>query len=213
MTAGAPGQGPPLEGVKVIEVGNYMAAPYCAMQLADLGADVVKVENPEGGDLVRLVGPFLGGESSPFLRLNRNKRSIALDLKSEAGVKVFLELSAAADVVVENLRPGTMAGLGLDHARLLELNPRLVYVGASGWGAAGPLSRHPGLDIMAQARSGLMSITGLPGGEPVKVGVPVCDLVCALYGALAAVAALHARERTGRGQFIDVSLFESAVSL
>jgi formyl-CoA transferase len=204
---------PPLSDIRVLEVGNYMAGPFCGMQLADLGADVLKIEQPDGGDQVRLAGPFQDGESSVFVRLNRNKRSLVLDLKAAEGKEVFRRLARGADVVVENLRPGTMADLELDHARLAELNPRLVYVAASGWGQDGPLSQLAGLDIMAQARSGLMSITGVPGGDPVKVGVPVCDLVCALYGALGAVAALRARERTGRGQLVDVSLLEAGVSL
>ncbi|MFL5377610.1 MAG: CaiB/BaiF CoA transferase family protein [Myxococcales bacterium] len=204
----------PLEGIRVVEVGNFMAAPFCAMQLADLGADVVKVENPDGGDLTRASGPFLeGGESSPFVRLNRNKRSLALDLKSGKGKDVFRRLVSKADIVVENLRPGTMAELGIDYPKLAALDPRLIYVAASGWGQDGPYADRPGLDIMAQGMSGLMSITGPEGGGgPVKVGVPVTDLTCALYGALAAVAALHARERTGRGTFVDVCLFESGVS-
>ena len=203
----------PLTGVRVLEVGNYMAGPFCGMQLADLGAEVIKIEPPDGGDQVRLAGPFVEGESSPFVRLNRNKRSVVLDLKTAAGKEVFRRLARTADVVVENLRPGTMADLEVDYTRLSELNPGLVYVAASGWGQDGPLSPLAGLDIMAQARSGLMSITGMPGGDPVKVGVPVCDLVCALYGALAAVSALRVREHTGRGQHIDVSLFEAGVSL
>src|SRR5258708_30084727 len=204
---------PPLAGIRVVEVGNFMAGPYCAMQLADLGADVVKIENPAGGDNVRLTAPFLDGESSNFIRLNRNKRSLALDLKQPEGVEIFRRLAARADVVVENLRPGTMAGLGLDYPGLREANPGLVYVAASGWGQTGPYSKLAGLDIMAQAMSGQMSITGEPGGDPVKVGVPVCDLVCALYGAPAAVSARRARERDGQGQYIDVSLFEAGVSL
>lgn len=204
---------PPLEGVRVIEVGNYMAAPFCGMQLADLGADVVKVENPLGGDNVRHVAPLVGGEGSAFLRLNRNKRSCAVDLKAPEGKDIFRKLVSIADIVVENLRPGTMKDLGLDYPSLAQINPRLIYVAASGWGQDGPIKDLPGLDIMAQARSGLMSITGHPDQDPVKVGVPVCDLVCALYGALAATAALHARKSDGRGQYIDVSLFESGVSL
>jgi formyl-CoA transferase len=202
----------PLAGTRVLEVGSYMAGPFCGMQLADLGAEVIKIEDPRTGDMVRHTGPFLDGQSSPFVRLNRNKRSLGVDLKAEDGKRIFRRLVATADVVIENLRPGTMRDLGLDHQSLVELNPRLVYVAASGWGQDGPLSALAGLDIMAQARSGLMSITGEPGGDPVKVGVPICDLVCALYGALAAVSALAARERTGRGQFIDVSLFEAGVS-
>ena len=208
-----PTEAAPLAGIRVIEVGNYMAAPYCAMQLADLGAEVIKVENPEGGDQVRAVEPRVGGEGSVFLRLNRNKRSLAVNLKAAEGKELFRKLVASADVVVENLRPGTMKDLGLDYEVLSRLNPRLVYVAASGWGQDGPLKDLPGLDIMAQARSGLISITGNPGEDPVKVGVPVCDLVCALYGALAATAALYARGESGPGQFIDVSLFEAGVSL
>jgi formyl-CoA transferase len=206
-------QKPPLFDVRVLEVGNYIAAPFCGMQLADLGAEVIKIEQPDGGDQVRLAGPFVQGQSSPFLRLNRNKRSLVVDLKAPEGKEVFRKLVPTADVVVENLRPGTMRDLGLDYPRLADLNPRLVYVSASGWGQDGPLSPLPGLDIMAQARSGLMSITGMPESDPVKVGVPVCDLVCALYGALAVVSALRARERTGRGQYVDVSLLEAGVSL
>jgi crotonobetainyl-CoA:carnitine CoA-transferase CaiB-like acyl-CoA transferase len=197
----------------VIECGNYMAGPYCAMQLADLGADVIKVENPDGGDMARDSAPFLDGESSPFVRLNRNKRSLALNLKAPEGKRVFRELVKRADVLVENLRPGTMRDLELDYERMSAINARLIYVSASGWGQDGPYAQLAGLDIMAQAMSGLMSITGEPGGDPVKVGVPICDLVCGLYGALAAVAALRARERDGCGQHIDVSLFEAGVSL
>jgi crotonobetainyl-CoA:carnitine CoA-transferase CaiB-like acyl-CoA transferase len=203
---------PPLTGIRVVEVGNYMAAPFCAMNLADLGAEVIKVEHPEGGDQVRHSAPLVEGEGSAFMRLNRNKRSIALDLKTEKGKEIFRKLVATADVVVENLRPGTMNDLGLQYESLQRINPALIYVAASGWGQDGPLRDQPGMDIMAQARSGLMSITGTPGGEPVKVGVPMCDLVCALYGALAAVAALYERRQTGKGQYIDVSLLEAGVS-
>ena len=204
----------PLSGVRVVEVGNFMAAPFLALQLADLGADVIKVENPAGGDQVRQTAPLLDGESSNFIRLNRNKRSLALDLKAAEGKAVFRKLAAGADILVENLRPGTMGDLELDYPRLSILNPRLIYVAASGWGQDGPYAQRPGLDIMAQGMSGLMSITGPEGSaEPVKVGVPITDLTCALYGALAAVAALRAREQTGRGQFIDVCLFEAGVAL
>jgi formyl-CoA transferase len=197
----------------VLEVGVFMAAPYASMQLADLGARVIKVEDPRSGDPVRASGPFVDGESSPYLRLNRNKESVALDLKSAAGREAFLALVRQADVVIENLRPGAMARLGLDAAGIGAVNPRVVYASGSGWGQDGPLAPLPGLDIMAQARSGIMSITGTPGGEPVKVGVPVCDLVCGLYLALAVTAALRERDRTGVGQSIDVSLFEAGVSL
>jgi crotonobetainyl-CoA:carnitine CoA-transferase CaiB-like acyl-CoA transferase len=203
---------PPLHGVRVIEVGAFMAAPFATMQLADLGADVIKVENPDGGDPVRATGPFIEGHSSPFIRLNRNKRSIALDLKSDEGANALRKLLADADILVENLRPGVLTRLGFGYEAVAAINPRLVYVSASGWGQDGPLAALPGLDIMAQARSGLMSITGPADGEPAKVGVPICDLACGLYAALAAVAALHSARATGAGQHIDVSLLESGVS-
>ncbi|PWU48532.1 CoA transferase [Micromonospora globispora] len=203
---------PPLAGVTVVEIGAFMAAPFAAMQLADLGADVIKVEHAVGGDPVRQTGPFLGTESSPFVRINRNKRSVALDLKSPDARRAFLRLVERADVLVENLRPGAMRRLGLGYEDLREINPRLVYASASGWGQDGPLAGLPGLDIMAQARSGLMSITGHPGGPPAKVGVPICDLVCGLYVALAVTAALRERDRSDAGQYIDVSLYEAGVS-
>ncbi|GAA1836827.1 MULTISPECIES: CaiB/BaiF CoA transferase family protein [Pseudonocardia] len=204
---------PPLTGVLVLEVGAFMAAPFATMQLADLGARVVKVEPPGTGDPTRSAGPFLDGESSPFLRLNRNKESVVLDLKDERGRAAFLALVDRADVVVENLRPGAMDRLGLGYAALAERRPELVYASASGWGVDGAAATRPGLDIMAQAASGLMSVTGEPDGDPVKVGVPVCDLVTALYVALAVTAALRERDRSGTGQHIDVSLLESGVSL
>jgi formyl-CoA transferase len=204
---------PPLEHLRVIEVGNFMAVPFCGMQLADLGADVVKVENPIGGDLTRAAGPFVGGESANFVRLNRGKRSIAVDLKSPAGVEIFRALAARADVIIENLRPGTMRGLGLDYDALAPATPGLIYVAATGFGQDGPYASWAGLDIIAQGMSGLMSITGEAGGPPVKVGVPIADLTCALYATIAVLAALRTRDRDGRGQFIDVSLLESAVSL
>jgi formyl-CoA transferase len=207
-----------LAGVTVLEVGVFMAAPFATMQLADLGARVIKVENPAGPDPTRATGPFLDdskgdGHSSPFARLNRNKESVALDLRSAAGRSAFLRLVTAADALVENLRPGALRKLGLGPADLAEVNPRLIYASASGFGQDGPLAALPGLDIMAQARSGLMSVTGEPGGDPVKVGVPICDLVAGLYTALAVTAALRARDRDGHGQRVDVSLVEAGVSL
>ncbi len=201
-----------LDGVSVLEVGVFIAAPFATLQLADLGADVIKVENLDG-EPVRASGPFIGGESSTFLRLNRSKRSLALDLKSAEGKRAFLRLAATADVVVENLRPGAMRSLGLSYDDIRAVNSRVIYASASGFGQDGPLADRPGLDIMAQARGGLMSITGASGGPPAKIGVPVCDLVCALYVALGIVAALRERDRSGLGQYLDVSLFESAVSL
>lgn len=201
-----------MAGVRVLEVGVFMAAPFAGMQLADLGADVIKVEPPERGDPSRQIGPFVAGESAPFVRLNRNKRSVAIDLKHPEGKEAFRRLAATADVLLENLRPGAMRRLGLGYDDLRADNPRLVYASLSGWGQDGPRAQLPGLDVMAQARAGLMSITGEPDGPPAKLGVPMCDLVCGLYAALAVTAALRAREATGEGQHIDVSLLESGVS-
>jgi crotonobetainyl-CoA:carnitine CoA-transferase CaiB-like acyl-CoA transferase len=202
-----------LTGIRVVEVGSFIAAPFATMQLADLGADVVKVENPDGGDQLRSVGPFPDGSvSAPFLQLNRNKRSLAVDLRQTEGKAVLARLLERSDILIENLRPSTLARLGFDYQSASQINPRLIYASASGWGQDGPLARAPGLDIMAQARAGLMSITGNVGGDPVKLGVPMCDLVCGLYIALATLAALTARHDTGSGQFIDVSLFEAGVA-
>jgi crotonobetainyl-CoA:carnitine CoA-transferase CaiB-like acyl-CoA transferase len=205
--------GAPLSDIHVLEIGNYMAGPFCGMQLADMGADVVKVEDPRGGDLTRRLDPIVDGESGNFVRLNRSKRSIALDLKQEAGKAILRRLAARADVIVENLRPGTMRDLGLDAQDLLRENSRLVYVAVSGWGLDGPYADRPALDIMVQAKSGLMSITGEEGGAPVKVGVSISDLSAGLYATIAVLGALRVRERDGTGQLIDISMFESSVSL
>lgn len=207
-----PGSDAPLAGITVVEVGVFMAAPFATMQLADLGARVIKVEPPRTGDPCRTNGPFVDGESAPFLRINRGKESVALDLKSEAGKTAFRRLLAGADVLVENLRPGALRRLGLGYDDLAADLPALVYCSASGWGQDGPLAQRPGLDIMAQARGGLMSVTGTPDGDPMKVGVPIADLTCGLYAALGILAALRERDRSGRGQYLDVSLMESAVS-
>lgn len=204
---------PPLQGAIVLEVGNYMAGPFCGMQLADLGADVVKVEEPREGDLARRMPPMVDGESGQFARLNRGKRSLALDLKAAEGRDLFRRLAGRADVIVENLRPGTMRELGLAPEDLVRDNGRLVYAAISGWGQDGPYADRPALDIIVQAVSGLMSVTGEEGGAPVKVGVSIADLTAALYGTIAILAALRARDRDGRGQLIDVSMFESAVAL
>ena len=161
---------PPLSDIRVLEVGNYMAGPFCGMQLADLGAEVIKVEQPDGGDQVRLAGPFVDGESSPFVRLNRNKRSLVLDLKAADGKEVFRRLARTADVVVENLRPGTMADLELDYPRLAGLNPRLVYVAASGWGQDGPLSPLAGLDVRQSPRGLRLTLpTFGPSGRQLRL--------------------------------------------
>ena len=203
----------PLDGIKVLEVTNFIAGPCCGAQLADLGADVIKVEQPGLGDHSRRSPPVVNGDGAGFMTLNRGKRSIALDLKSDLGRAAFLRLARAADVLIENMRPGTTRDLGIDDATLRPLNPRLIYCSVSGFGQTGPWSQRAGLDLIAQAMSGLMSITGTPGGAPVKCGAPVADLATALYGALSIVSALYERERSGRGQYLDLSLFESGLAL
>ncbi len=203
-----------LEGIRVLELGNFMAGPFCGMLLADLGADVIKVENPKGGDFTRSAAPFINGESAGFLAVNRNKRSIAIDLKSERGRALFLELVKRSDVVIENLRPGTLDDLGIGYAVLNGLNPRIILSSASGFGQTGPYKDRPALDLIVQGMSGLMSITGEGDDRPpVKVGVPITDLASATFGAYAILAALRVRDREGVGQHIDVSMLESAIAL
>ncbi len=204
-----------LEGLRVLELGNYMAGPYAGTLLADMGADVVKIEAPAGGDYSRGLGPFALGspDGAGFLRLDRNKRSLALDLKTAGGKRAFQSLVGRADVIIENLRAGTLDGMGLGYDALAAGHPRLIYCSITGFGRTGPYRDRAGLDLILQAESGLMSVTGEPDRPPVKVGVPAVDLASALYGAFAIVTAVLARERTGRGQLIDLSLLESGVSL
>ncbi|HEV2011144.1 MAG TPA: CoA transferase [Candidatus Limnocylindria bacterium] len=204
-----------LDGIRVLELGNYIAGPYAGTLLADMGADVVKIESPAGGDYSRELGPFAPGspDGAGFLRLDRNKRSVALDLKSDLGTRAFHALVASADVIIENLRAGTLDRLGVGYDALAAAYPRLIYCSITGFGRTGPYRDRAGLDLILQAESGLMSVTGEPGRPPVKVGVPAVDLASALYGAFAIATALIARERTGRGQLIDLSLLESGVSL
>jgi formyl-CoA transferase len=207
------GKGYALDDVRVLELGYFMAGPFCGMLLADMGADVIKVESPSGGDFTRLAQPFIDGESAGFLAVNRNKRSIALDLKAERGRGIFLDLVRTSDVVIENLRPGTLDELGIGYAVLCEANPRIVLSSASGYGQSGPYKDRAALDLIIQGMSGLMAITGEDGRPPVKVGVPLTDLAAALFGAYGILAALRVRDRDGSGQHLDISLLESAIAL
>ena len=203
----------PLSGVRVLDLTRVVAGPYCSMFLGDLGAEVVKVEQPGAGDDMRGWGPpFAGGESAYYLCINRNKQSLTLDLKSKRAVELLRDLVKAADVIIENFRPGTMERLGLGEKELRELNPRLIYASLTGFGADGPMSDWPGYDLIVQAWGGLMSITGTPEGEPVKVGVAIIDLVAGLMLGKAVAAALFAREKIGVGQRIDTSLLEAEVA-
>jgi crotonobetainyl-CoA:carnitine CoA-transferase CaiB-like acyl-CoA transferase len=199
----------PLAGVRVIDFGQYIAGPGAAMALADLGADVIKVE-PLAGDQARHIGRY--GESM-IRAYNRGKRSIALDLKSEAGRGVALRLIAGADVVIQNLRPGVVQSLGLGPQEVRAQHPRLIYLSICGYGSNGPSHARPGYDVAAQAESGLMSVTGEPGRLPQKVGVPVVDAAAAALGAQAVLAALYGRERSGVGESLEVSLLETALHL
>ncbi len=203
----------PLHGIRVLDLTRVLAGPYCTMFLGDLGAEVVKVEQPGVGDDTRGWGPpFSGGESAYFLCINRNKKSITVDFKSNEGVALIRQLSERADVLIENFRPGAMDRLGLGEKELRAANPKLIYASLSGFGADGPMSDVPGYDLIIQAWGGLMSITGMPDGEPTKVGVAIIDLVAGLMLGKAIAAALFAREKHGVGQKIDTSLLEAEVA-
>lgn len=204
----------PLAGVRVLDVSQVMAGPYACMLLADLGADVIKIEPPGSGDQTRGAMGFKmkGPDSMGFLNMNRNKRSVALNLKSDAGRELLLRMVKDADILIENYRPGAMKRLGLGYDVLKEINPRLVYTSISGFGQTGPWADRPGFDLMAQAMSGVMSVTGYPGGPPVKAGVPVADIGCALFAVYGTLAAYIGAKTTGQGQYIDASLFDSAMA-
>ena len=203
-----------LTGVRVLDVSQVMAGPYACMLLADMGADVVKVEPPDGSDQTRGAMGFKlkGNDSMGYLNMNRNKRSMTLNLKTEAGRKVLFRMVKDADILVENYRPGVVKRLGIDYETLSAITPRLVYASISGFGQTGPWANRPGFDLMAQAMSGIMSVTGYPGGPPVKAGVPVADIGCALFATYAMLAAYIGVKAGGRGQHIDASLFDSALA-
>lgn len=203
----------PLEGLRVLDFSWFLAGPYATMILADLGADVVKVEAPGRGDPSRAAGPFINGVSGYFMSVNRNKRSIVLDLKSETGRARAAQLAARADVVVENFVPGTMKRWGLDHAALAEVNPRLIYASCTGFGQTGPRTFESAFDLVIQALAGTMSITGEANAAPVRVGNSIGDLGGALYLTIGILAALEARHRTGRGQALDLSMMDAQVAL
>src|SRR6266536_2166635 len=202
-------------GVRVLDLSRMLAGPYGAMLMADLGAEVIKIEDPAGGDPMRRMGPpFLpGGESAYFLSINRNKKSVALDLTHPSGREVFLDLARVADVVWDNFRPGILERLGCPHARLHELNPRLICCSISAFGQEGPYRDWPAFDLALQAMGGGMSVTGEEGGAPVRMGLPIGDLAGGLFGAFAVAGALYRRERTGQGTLVDLSLLDCQVSL
>jgi crotonobetainyl-CoA:carnitine CoA-transferase CaiB-like acyl-CoA transferase len=212
MTAESRPEQMPLAGVRVLDLGRHLAGPTCAMLLGDLGADVIKIEKPEVGEDGRSAGPpFFEGVSAFFLSANRNKRSLTLDIKHPDGQEVFRRLADTADVVIENFRPGVMDALGIGYDTMCERQPRIIYCSISGFCVDGPFAGRPGLDQIIQGFSGLMSVTGFEGGEPVRVGIPIADLLTGLYGAYGVLAALQARERTGCGQMVNTSLLEAMV--
>ena len=202
-----------LEGMKIVDCSQVLAGPFCTMLLADMGADVIKVEKPAGGDDTRHMGPpFVSGESAAFLAMNRNKRSIVLDFKQKHGVEAAKRLAKDADVMIENFRAGTIDRLGLGYEEMSAANPALIYCSISGFGRTGPYSRRGGYDLIAQGMSGLMSITGMPGSPPVKVGVPMADLNAGMFAAYGILSAYIHRLKTGKGQYLEVSLLESALA-
>jgi len=204
----------PLEGLRVLDLSRVLAGPVCSMVLGDLGADVLKVEQPDVGDETRSWGPpFYKGESAYFLAINRNKRSLTLNLKHPRGLALLSRLVQASDILIQNFRPGTMARLGLGYAEATRLNGRLIYASLSAYGTTGPGAAKPGYDFIAQGVGGLMSITGWPDGPPTKVGVAVVDVVAGLLLTGLVLAALHRRERTGRGEEVETSLLQAAVAL
>ncbi|MDC1427276.1 CoA transferase [Rhodospirillaceae bacterium] len=202
-----------LSNLKVLDLTSHLSGPYCAMILADHGADVVKIENPNDGDQLRKTPPFQGGESAPFMLWNRNKRSVTLDLKHTKDHQLLLKMAETADIMIENFKPGTASRLGIDYESVSKINPTLIYCSISGFGQTGPYAPRGGFDLIACGMSGLMSINGPPDGPPYRIPMPVSDVCGGMNGAIGILTALAARNRTGRGQHVDTSLFESGISL
>jgi len=203
----------PLENIVVLDLTRVLAGPYCAMVLADYGCDVIKIEPPGEGDDSRAFGPFIGKESAYFMSLNRNKRSMTLNLKEQEARDLFKNMVKKADIVLENYRPGTMEKFGLGYEELKKINPRIIYAACSGFGHTGPYSQKPGYDILAQAMGGIMSITGPEGGEPVRVGASIGDIIAGLFTTIGVLMALHHRTISGEGQKIDVSMLDCQLAI
>ncbi len=202
-----------LDGLRVLDLTRILAGPFCTMILGDMGADVVKVENPDGGDDTRRWGPpFVEGESAYFLSVNRSKRSVTLNLKVPRGKALLNDLLTRADVLIENFRPGAMERLGFGYEAAAAWNPRLIYCSISGFGQTGPDALRPGYDLIVQGESGVMSLTGFPEGPPCKVGLSIADIIAGMYAVQGIAFALYAREKTGRGQRIDVALLDGMIS-
>ncbi|HET8576203.1 MAG TPA: CoA transferase [Methylomirabilota bacterium] len=202
-----------MAGVRVIDLTRVLAGPFCSMALGDMGAEVIKIEEPGKGDDTRGWPPFVGGEATYFLSVNRNKKSLTLNLKAAEGQEILRRLVAKSDVVIENFRPGTMERLGFGYDRLRPLNPRLIYCSISGFGESGPEASRPGYDLIVQGESGIMDLTGFPDGPPVKVGNSIADLVAGMSAAQGVTLALLARQRTGRGQKVEIGMLDVMASL
>ena len=204
-----------LAGIRILDLTQIMSGPFCTMILADLGADVIKIENPNHGDQTRQSWGYsvIGEDSRAFLALNRNKRSVSLDLKEEEGQRRFLALAETADVVVENFRPGVTKRLGVDYESVRAVNPRIIYASISGFGQTGPYASYPGYDLIAQAMSGVMSVMGEPGGAPIKSAIPIADLGSGMFCAIGILSAVIARGDHGEGQYLETSLFESVLAM
>jgi CoA:oxalate CoA-transferase len=203
----------PLDGIKVLDFTNVLAGPYCTMMLANMGAEIFKFERPGCGDDSRAYGPHVNGESVYFLSVNRGKKSIICDTKTDEGREVFLKMVEKVDVLVENIKPGAMGRMGLDYETLKRINPRLVYVSISGFGQGGPYSQRPAYDMIVQAMGGIISITGEPGGNPVRVGMSIGDIIPGMFAAFGAMSALFERVATGLGQKVDISMLDCQVAI
>jgi len=202
-----------LSGLKILDMTRVLAGPYCTMVLGDLGADVIKIEAPKKGDDSRQFGPYINGESAYFMSINRNKRSMTLDLKNPTAKALFFDLIKEVDVVVENFRPGTMEKLGMGYDVLKDINPKLIYAASSGFGHTGPYSKRPAYDGVVQAMGGIMSITGQLGGKPTRVGPSIGDITAGLFTAIGILAAVNYRNETGKGQKVDVSMLDCQVAI
>src|ERR1700716_2193374 len=199
----------PLTGIRIVDLTRVVAGPYCTMMLGDMGAEVLKIEEPEHGDDSRGWGPYINGWSSFFLELNRSKKSVTLDLKTPEGAGALRRLIETADVLIENFRPGSLAELGFDYASVAAMNPRLIYCSISGYGQTGPSSQLPGYDAVLQGEAGIMDMTGFQNGEPTRVGVAITDYLAGLYATQGILLALTDRHTSGLGQHVDISLFEA----
>jgi formyl-CoA transferase len=202
-----------LEDVKVLDLSRILAMPYCSMMLGDLGAEIIRVERPGTGDETRQWGPpWKGDQSAYYLSINRNKKSITVDLKKKEGQEIILQLARRSDILLENFLPGALAGMGLGYEQIKAINPGIIYASVTGYGQTGPYKNQPGWDFIIQAQGGVMSITGEPDGPPMKVGVAIVDITAGFFACSAILAALHYREKTGIGQRLDISLLDTQVA-